>query len=401
VTIAPIVRAAQALAAAPADFDRWLELASLLAIDHPPAAHHAFAELGRAASLTGQVALAVACARWLAARPDGAAAAAALIDHIVERHAADALALDAHARPRPPGSAPAALPSLTTTAPAAAASEAIARAAAAAAARAPKTYAPTALVSTLPAAELRALLAVITQRAVAAGEVVIELGEPARSLFWIARGAVRVTRGEHALGELHAGAFFGEIALVGGTTRTATVRCATDAWLLEIPAAELEVAASHEPRLGHLLAHHARARLLANVMRTSELFARLGDEDRAALLARFTTALVPVGTHVITRGAENDHLAVIISGRCAVRGDGPEITLGPGDVLGEMSLLSRRPAVADVVATEATAMLRLARGEFEAIAVKYPALLAEVYRLVLAREQDNRAPDVDATELVV
>ncbi len=399
----PIVHAAAALAAAPADLDRWLELASLLAAAHAPDANRAFAELGRAASLGGQVAVAVACARWLAPREGGATAAAELLDHVVALHAAGSPRVDVTARPRPPGSAPAVLPPLGAD-PAdelGNAREAIARAATAAIGRAPGSYAPTPLVSSLPPAELRELLAVVTQRVAAAGEVVIETGAPARSLFWIARGAVRVTRGEHMLGELHAGAFFGEIALVGGTTRTATVTCTSDAWLLEIPAAELEVAAARAPRLGQLLAHHARARLLANVMRTSELFTRLAEDDRAELLARFTTAIVPAGEVIIARGAEGLALSVIVSGRCAVRGLGPEVELGPGEVVGEMALLARRPAVADVVATEATVILRLARDEFEAIAVKYPALLAEVYRLVLAREQENRAPVVDAADLVV
>jgi CRP-like cAMP-binding protein len=400
-----IGRAAAGLAAAPGDLTTWLELATLLAAAHRPEADDAFAGLGRAASSGGHVALAVACARWLAPRkPD---VAGALVDEIVQAHAAGSSKVDASVRPplpQPRAAAAAPAPSTTSEDAAfAAAVAAIDAARAHAEAHAPAKLAPTPLVSALPPAELAALVEVMTPRAVPAGAEILALGAPADALFWIARGAVRASRGAHVLGELGSGAFFGEIALVGGTTRTATVTALEDSWLIEIPAAELEAVAARQPRLARVLANHARARLLANVVRTSELFARMSEEDRADLLGRFSTALVPAGQTIIQAGADNEHLWVVVSGKVEVRGDGGAVlaTIGPGESVGEMSLLARKPATADVVTAAPTAMLRLAREEFEAIAVKYPELLAEVYKLVVARDQENRKPVVDASDLVV
>jgi len=403
-TAQDIGRAATALAAQPADLSQWLELATLLAAaGRADEAEDAFAKLGRAACVGGQVALAVACARWLAEQD--AASAPALVDQIVETHAAGAAGIDAAVRPpapRSPGKPPRAPKVKDVDGAVANARAAVDRALEHATANAPDRHPPTPLVSSLPGPELRALLEVMTVRARPAGDVVIRIGDAASALYWIARGAVRVTRDEHVLGELRSGAFFGEIALVGGTTRTATVTCTEDTWLIEIPADQLEAAAQRQGRLARTLAKYARVRLLANVVRTSALFARMTEDDRSELLGRFTTALMPAGARVIEAGKDNEHLWVIVSGRCRVTGpDGVVAEVGPGEAVGEMSLIARKPAVADVVAVAPTAMLRLARDEFETVAVKYPELLAEVYKVLVEREHANRAPVEDASDLIV
>jgi CRP-like cAMP-binding protein len=69
--------------------------------------------------------------------------------------------------------------------------------------------------------------------------------------------------------------------------------------------------------------------------------------------------------------------------------------------VGEISLISGAPAVADVVAVEPTVLLRLSRRDFETVARKHPTLLAEVERLVVARETANRAVFEDAGDLIV
>jgi CRP-like cAMP-binding protein len=399
-----IGRAAAALAASPFDYDTWLHLAGLLAAAGKSAeAEHAFLELGRAACHGGQVALAVACARWLAQR--GVAAAEALVDQIAELHGAGSPRIDPAARPNPPIHAtipPSATLPASVDAAIGMATRAVNQAAQAAVARAPDRYPPTLLISTLPPDDVRALAGVVTLSAHERGAVVLDIGHAATQLYWIARGAVRITRGDTVLGELLPGAFFGEIALVGGGSRTATATCSQDTWLLSIPAEEVEALAAKQPRLARSLARHARSRLLANVMRTSALFTELGEEDKAELLGRFETAMVGADERFITAGGDNDHLWVVVSGQCEVRnGDTVVATLGPGDGVGEISLLEKKPATADVVATKPTALLRLSREQFDSIAVKYPQLLAEVYKLLLTRAQANQQLVHDAGDLVI
>mgnify|MGYP001609333498 CR=1 FL=1 len=448
-----IARATSALTDNPTDLGHWLEVGSLLASAQRAEAGEVFAALGDVANALGQTALAVACARWLD-QHEHAARGAALLDAVATTHCHGSTAIDLSARPVPPGRAkppaPRAAPAgvaqdvardaatvptatldngsgksgkrgkagkhgkgahaaprtdaaLTLTAAATAATAAVEQAAVAARGRAPANLPPTALVHALAADDFRALISMSRLRALASGTEVVTTGQPADALYWVARGRLEVSRDGALLGELRSNAFFGEIALVGGTSRTATVTCAEDTWLLEIPASHIEAVAAKAPRLATVLASHARARLLANVLRTSELFSRLGDDERAQLLPRFTTYLAEPGTTIIACGAENEPLYVVVSGRCEVRdGDAVLATVGVGDGVGEMSLIARRPAVADVVAVERTALLRLPRSDFEQFAVNHPGLLAELYKVLLEREQRNKALVIhDATELVV
>jgi len=180
------------------------------------------------------------------------------------------------------------------------------------------------------------------------------------------------------------------------------VTATSDVWLLEIPARALESAATTHPKLAEVLAHHARARLLANLHRTSELFRALADDDRDALLDRFAPELVAEGSTFIHEGEVNEHLWVVVSGRCEVRTGGGSIAeLGPGAAVGEISLVSGAKAVADVVAIEPAVLLRLSRQDFAIVAKKHPKLLEEVEKLVVARETQNRAIFQDASDLIV
>jgi CRP-like cAMP-binding protein len=310
--------------------------------------------------------------------------------------------------PGPAGGAAAAEPKAA----AAAASEAFAKATAAAAARAGKSERVPAvpLIAALDEASLAKLVDLMTPEARRAGEVVVEEGADATSLFLVARGQLAVTRGGEPLSRLTAGAFFGEIALLSGARRTARVVAdAAEVWLLEVPKSALEAAAQKAPELADVLARHARARLLANTMRTSEIFRRLAVEERDSLSSRFESQLLADGTRVVAAGEESAALHVIVSGAAKVRQDGRLVaTLGPGDVFGEMSLVGRRPATADVVASGRTVTLALGRAAFDDVAVAHPEILAEVFKLLVAREEQNRvaeAPsehhELDEDDLVV
>lgn len=392
----------------PADHGAWLETAALLAAAGTiEDAELAFGTLGEGACAGGQVALAVACARHLAEL--GSVRGPELIEQIIDSYA------DAKATRR----AKTIPPAMPTVGPGGSFSDAppivaeladpVADARAVISALGPwltsrkRVKSPTApLLSALSKPGARTLVGVMTARAIAAGSVVIEIGEPAQALFWLAHGTVRIERANAVLGELHTGAFFGEIALVGGTKRTARVVATTDCWVLEIPARAVESAAHKQPRLAEVLAAHARRRLLANLVRTSPLFGALGEEHREALLDKFSSQLVAAGTTFITEGQPNEQLWVVASGRCEVRAGGAAIAeLGPGAAVGELSLVSGGSAVADVTTSEPCVLLKLSRADFDEVAARYPALLAEVKKLVVERETANRALFEDASDLIV
>ena len=96
-------------------------------------------------------------------------------------------------------------------------------------------------------------------------------------------------------------------------------------------------------------------------------------------------------------GQEPEGLFLIASGGVRVLGrdqDGEALQiaqLGPGDVVGEISLVLRRPATADVRATHLTIALHLRRDPFREVIKEHPTLLHELYELATKREEEMRS----------
>src|SRR5262249_39547720 len=95
------------------------------------------------------------------------------------------------------------------------------------------------LFSGIPKDELVSLLTAVRPVKVPAGAVVVREGEPGDTLFLIVQGTLRVsTKGADGedvpLAALGAGDFFGEVALLTGRPRTATVAALTETELLAL-----------------------------------------------------------------------------------------------------------------------------------------------------------------------
>jgi small-conductance mechanosensitive channel/CRP-like cAMP-binding protein len=91
----------------------------------------------------------------------------------------------------------------------------------------------------LPAEAHRALAAAAALRLYAAGEIIVGLGDPAGELYIIDRGEVvvelpREARSPREISRLGPGRFFGEMGLMTGEQRKATVRAATECELLVV-----------------------------------------------------------------------------------------------------------------------------------------------------------------------
>ncbi len=409
VTTDDLIGATQRLRLAPSDWGTWLEVAAVLrALGATDETELAYSTIGEGARVAGRVALAVACGRYLAEL--GSVRGPELIEQVIDTYATGGphfafTTPPSHEDPPvidwPPGE------------PIAQARAVIEELGAWLMARQPKQVPPAPLLSALSKPGARALVGVMTARPYPAMASIIEIGAPATALYWIAHGTVAVSRPKGSaspsasgpiaqLGELHSGAFFGEIALVGGTTRTANVIATEDVWLLEIPARALENAAQKHPQLAEVIAFHARARLLSNVLRTSEIFRPLDDKLREELLAKFSSELVPKGMTFIRDGQPNDALWVIVSGTAKVASGGAHVAeLAPGAAVGEMSLISGAPAGADVVALEPMVLLKLAKHDFDAVVKRHPNVLSLVEKLAKSRQQANQSLFQDASELIV
>jgi CRP-like cAMP-binding protein len=121
-----------------------------------------------------------------------------------------------------------------------------------------------ALFSGISKEEVAALLAAARPRRAAVGEAIVREGESGRSLFLIVQGTVRVTTGstgeDVSLAALGAGDFFGEVSLLTGKPRTATVTALTEVELLELDRAAVDRLRASHPELDASLSEFHRRR---------------------------------------------------------------------------------------------------------------------------------------------
>ena len=83
----------------------------------------------------------------------------------------------------------------------------------------------------------------------APGDTVVRQGDPGDALFVVARGSFHVLRDGARIRELGPGAVFGEMALLDGAPRAATVTAAAAGQVLRIPRAEFEALLDESPEL--------------------------------------------------------------------------------------------------------------------------------------------------------
>ncbi|MBN9685277.1 MULTISPECIES: cyclic nucleotide-binding domain-containing protein [unclassified Corallococcus] len=213
------------------------------------------------------------------------------------------------------------------------------------------------------------------------GERILAQGTHGDAFYVICEGSVRVFREEDGrrqdLATLEGGAFFGEMALLSGAPRAASVESVSDdTQVLEISAAVLATLSRGHPPVAKALKKFCRERLLANVMNSSALFRPFNRKDRRNLVERFRARDVERGEVIIREGDATDGLYVVLSGEVEVHKSGQRLTsLKEGDLFGEISLLQKTPATATVEASRHTTLLRLPREDFDSLISSHPQVL--------------------------
>lgn len=218
------------------------------------------------------------------------------------------------------------------------------------------------------------------------GDWILHEGEAGRSMFIVASGAVRVLKKLEGtkmlqLAVLGEGAFFGEMSVLRGGPRGASVQAVKPGELFEISRALLDQIIDQHPPVEDVLKKFTRQRLLRNVMNTSSLFRPFTREERVHILERFVSRDVKRGEVLIEEGELSNGFFVVLRGRMDVllaMDDGSTKVvgeLGEGEVFGEISNLYREPAVATVRAATPASILRLPRSDFQSLILSHPQIL--------------------------
>lgn len=144
---------------------------------------------------------------------------------------------------------------------------------------------------------------------------------------------------------------------------------------------DLQVAAGVEAAYGPLPA-------------TVPFLERLNGEERAALLGAAQLQHCPADTVICREGDMPDALYLIQDGQAAVLKEvegGRSVLLGyggPGEILGEISLVAQQPRTASIVTVKDTSLLRIAASEFPRLAADYPGISRALLSVLSDRLQE-------------
>lgn len=260
----------------------------------------------------------------------------------------------------------------------------------------------------------------------AAGEVLVSQGDVADELYVLLTGQLEVVLlgaagTEQVLSRLEAGATVGEIALLAGDQRSATVRASEPATVAAISAAGFRRLLAAHPVEAERLARQASERLRETqlVGQLNSLFGHLDAEVLATIKDFMEWVPVRAGTRLFQEGDEGDAAYLVVTGRLRAfrTGEGGvEVEVGEigrSEMAGEMALLEDSRRHATVYAVRDSQLVRFSRAAFDALVSRYPAAGLAVAHTVLRRTGHLRearpqhlsvavvagSPGVDAADL--
>lgn len=124
------------------------------------------------------------------------------------------------------------------------------------------------------------------------------------------------------------------------------------------------------------------------------LFAGVPRATLAPVVSGCETRTIDAGERLLVAGAANDALYVVLSGALAVHVADPlhpHLLLGPGECVGELSLIDGQHVSADVVASEPAEVLAIDRDELWSLIETSPEVARNLLRILAGRLRHDDA----------
>ncbi len=229
------------------------------------------------------------------------------------------------------------------------------------------------------------------------GDELFRQGDASDALYLVVSGAleVEVTRddGPPILGRIHQGEPVGEMQILSGGDRTATVRAENASRLVRMPRLAFEEFISRSPRALACLQATVRRRLNYDRMarNLTPLFGDLDHEMIVKLYDRVEWLQLTRGDCLFEQGDPGDSWFVLMGGRLKVvttSGDGQEASvceIGVGESVGEMAVFTGEPRAATVLAVRDASLMRFSDEAFADLLHEHPQVVVNICRQVIAR----------------
>lgn len=224
------------------------------------------------------------------------------------------------------------------------------------------------------------------------GEIIFERNDPGSSLFAIAQGSVDVevsATDSSITVPIEEGSIFGEVGLISGRRRGATIRASEDMIAIEISrTAALKLQASVP----------AAKRAITRISTERQLLQMFGSgltkQDIAEVVESSEIVNVRAGEAVIEEGSEGNDIYVIRVGSMVVEREigGKPVFLSylpAGSYFGEMTLIAGGFRTATVKAAIKSEVIKISGDAFKKVLDGHPELMSKAKKEMAARQDIN------------
>ena len=135
-----------------------------------------------------------------------------------------------------------------------------------------------------------------------------------------------------------------------------------------------------------MLPKNAKVELIKRV----PLFAGLSKRELDEVAGIADELAIAAGSKLTREGAAGHEFLVLVEGATDVRRKGRKVnTLGPGDFLGEIALVTGAPRTATVTTTAASRLLVIAARDFKALLRRTPSIQLKILETLASRLPDE------------
>ncbi len=232
----------------------------------------------------------------------------------------------------------------------------------------------------------------------AAGEALFHQDDPGDGIYVVLAGLLEAYKvkddgGELPLAKMGAGATVGEIQVLTGGARTATVRAVESSELVKIPTAVFDELLRRSPETRREMVAVNERRLNRSLLAEAlpKLFGSHDEETMRELQTVGTWREVRRGERLIQRGDPGESCYILLRGRLAAvleNEAGEEMIVGEiyrGEPVGEMALFTGEPHGTSVRALRDSRVIEIPYDRFEEILGRRPQMMMALVRVLVQR----------------
>ncbi|MCB1601064.1 MAG: cyclic nucleotide-binding domain-containing protein [Rhodanobacteraceae bacterium] len=254
-----------------------------------------------------------------------------------------------------------------------------------------KIQAAVPLLATITPLQLREFMIDSQIRSPKSGEVIFKRNDYTNSFFCIIEGQVQVAiddAGKNRI-TLGAGEFFGEMSLISGRRRSATVYAGPNCVLIETPRRSMQKLINSVDAVKKLVDRTFIARALAARFGADVTQAQINEVVSGASLARYKA-----GETLFREGDEGDSLHLVRVGSLTISRSigGRDVVLSyvpAGNYVGEMAIIGGGKRSATAKAAVATETIKVDRDSFNKLLMQNPTLRGKLAMEVKQRTAEN------------